>query len=139
MWDNISDPHRDPRRHKFQITRFTLAGKARSFHCASVSKRDPLRWARVWSKDHRTGRSAFPPGFLLPFTRLYDLPQDTAHGLGGLVLLLPRGVGVGAQGEPGVIVPQHGGHRFDVHAVLEGCSGKGVPEIWICQAQTNII
>ena len=63
----------------------------------------------------------------MPFTRLYDLPQDTAHGLGGLVLLLPCGVGVGAQGEPGVIVPQHGGHRFDVHAVLEGCGGEGVP------------
>ena len=63
VWLKNSDPHRDPRRHKFQITRFTLAGKARSFHCASVSKRDPLRWARVWSKDHRTGRSAFPPGF----------------------------------------------------------------------------
>ena len=29
-------------------------GKARSFHCASVSKRDPLRWVRVWVKI--TGR-----------------------------------------------------------------------------------
>ena len=78
VWVKKSDPHRDPRRHKFQITRFTLAGKARSFHCASVSKRDPLCWARVWPKDHRTGRSAFPPGFLLPFTLLYDLTYWSA-------------------------------------------------------------
>ena len=75
VWVKNSDPHRDPRRHKFQITRFTQAGKAHSFHCASVSKRDPLRWARVWRKDHRTGRSAFPSGFLLPFFSYMTCPR----------------------------------------------------------------
>lgn len=57
------------------------------------------------------------------------MPQDVAHGLGCLILLLPGGVGVGAQGEPGIVVPRHGGHGFDVHAVLEGCGGEGVTEI----------
>jgi len=70
-----------------------------------------------------------PVRFLLLLTRLYNLSQDAAHSLGGLVLLLLRGVGVGAQGEPGIVVPRHGGHGFDVHAVLEGCGGEGVTEI----------
>ena len=87
----------------------------------------PKRQERT--NEYRTGRSDFPPGFLLPFTLLYDLTQDAAHGLGGLVLLLPCGVGVGAQGKASVVVPQHGGHRFDVHTVLEGCGGEGVSEI----------
>ena len=60
---------------------------------------------------------------------LYDLPQDVAHGLGCLILLLPGGVGVGAQGEPGVKVPQHGGHRFYIYAILRGRGGEGVPQI----------
>ena len=75
------------------------------------------------------GKICLPVPFLLPFSLLYDLPQDAAHGLSGLVLLLPRSVGVGAQGKASVVVPQHGGHGFDVHAVLEGCGGEGVPEI----------
>ena len=36
-----------------------------------------------------------------------------------------RGVGVGPQGEPGVIAAQHSGHSFDVHAVLEDQGGEG--------------
>ena len=38
-------------------------------------------------------------------------------------------MGVGAEGEPGIVVAQHGGDRFDVHAVLEGQGGEGMPEI----------
>ena len=63
VWPKIFDPHRDPRRHKLQITRFTLVGKARSFHCASVSKRDPLRWARVWLKRPPDGKICLPARF----------------------------------------------------------------------------
>ena len=62
----------------------------------------------------------------------WDLPHlrhEAAHGLCRLVLLLPGGVGVCPQGEPGVVVAQHGGDGFDVHAVLEGQGGEGVPEI----------
>ena len=36
-------------------------------------------------------------------------------------------MGVGAQGEPCVVVSQHGGHRLDVHPVLKGQGGEGVP------------
>ena len=68
----------------------------------------------------------FLPGF---FFVLHDLFHEVPHGLGGFVLLLPGGVGVGAQGEPGIEVPQHGGHRLYIHAVLQGSGGEGVPEI----------
>lgn len=42
---------------------------------------------------------------------------------------LAGGVGVGPQGKACVVVAQHGGDGFDVHAVLEGQGGEGVPEI----------
>ena len=100
VWVKNSDPHRDPHAER--------AGK---------DKRVP------------DGKICLPARFLLPFSLLYDLSQDAAHGLGGLVLLLPCGVGIGAEGEPGIVVPQHGGHRLYVYAVLEGCGGEGVPEI----------
>ena len=38
-------------------------------------------------------------------------------------------MGVGVQGEACGEVTQHAGHRFDVHAVLEGDGGEGVAEI----------
>ena len=38
---------------------------------------------------------------------LHDLLHEITHGLGGFVLLLPGGVGVGAQGETGVEVSQY--------------------------------
>ena len=87
--------------------------------------------AETAGKDKRApdGKICLPVRFLRLLKRLYNLSQDAAHSLGGLVLLLPRGVGVGAQGEPGIVVPRHGGHGFDVHAVLEGCGGEGVTEI----------
>ena len=38
-------------------------------------------------------------------------------------------MGVGVQGEPRAEVPQHPGHRFHVHPVLQGQGGKCVSEI----------
>ena len=62
------------------------------------------------------------------FSALHHLFHKTAHGGCCFVLLLPCGVGVGAEGEPGIIVTQHGGHRLDIHAILEGCGGEGMPQ-----------
>ena len=38
-------------------------------------------------------------------------------------------MGVGVQGEPHREVPQHAGHSFDIHAVLQGQGGKGVTRV----------
>ena len=57
------------------------------------------------------------PFFLL---FLYDLLHEGTHGLGRFVLLLPRSVGVGAEGESCIIVAQHAGYGLHVHAVLQG-------------------
>ena len=78
-------------------------------------------------KEYRAGSLRFLPGFFLSV--LHDLLHKAAHGGCCLVLLLPCGVGVGAEGKPGIVVPQHGGHRLYVYAVLEGCGGEGVPQV----------
>ena len=76
--------------------------------------------------------------FALParlfLSALHNLFHEAAHGGGCLVLLLPRGVGVGTEGEPGIVVPQRGGHRLYVYAVLESCGGEGVPQV----VETNV-
>ena len=53
--------------------------------------------------------------------------QDLFHGPGSLLLGRCRDVGVSVQGEPCREVSQHPGHRLDVHTVLEGQGGEGVP------------
>ena len=60
---------------------------------------------------------------------LPHLRHEIFFSLRRLVLLLPHGVGVGPQGEPGVVVSQHGGKGFDVCAVLAGRGGEGVAEV----------
>ena len=57
----------------------------------------------------------------------HHLCHEAAHGLCGFVLLLPGGVGVGAQGETRVVVAQHAADGFDIHAVLQGQRGECVP------------
>ena len=59
----------------------------------------------------------------------HHLCHEAAHGLCGFVLLLTGGVGVGAESEPRIVVPQHTADSFHVHAVLQGQCGKGVSEI----------
>ena len=56
---------------------------------------------------------------------LHHLAHEISHGFRRLILHLAGGVGVGAEGEPCVVVAQHTGNCFDVHAVLErqGCEG----------------
>ena len=73
-------------------------------------------------REAQTSRPAF-------FSALHDLCHEVAHRLSGFVLFLPCGVGVSAEGEPGIIVAQHGGHRFYIYAVLKSCGCEGVPQV----------
>ena len=82
-------------------------------------------------KTQRTGGEARLPNrcavLLFRWCVLPYLRHEVAHGLGGFILLLPGGVGVGAEGEPGVVVSQHGVDGLDIDAVLECQGGEGVP------------
>ena len=69
-------------------------------------------------KEHRRGGFAPSPIFLMFFFCSHHLCHETAHFLRGLLLLLPCGVGVGAEGKACIIVPQHTADRFHVHTVL---------------------
>ena len=60
---------------------------------------------------------------------LHHLAHEISHGFRCLILHLPGGVGVGAKGEPCVVVAQHTGDGLDVHAVLQGQGREGVP-LW---------
>ena len=61
------------------------------------------------------------------FCGLHGLADDAADGVGGVTLHPLRGVSVGAEGKARVIVAQRTGQRLDVHTVLEGQRGEGVP------------
>ena len=61
------------------------------------------------------------------FLWLHGLADNAADGIGGGALHPLRGVGVGAEGKARVVVSQRTGQRLDVHAVLEGQRGEGVP------------
>ena len=77
-----------------------------------------------------TGQEVWPscPVFLVPFgLLLHDLGHEAAHGFRSLILHLPGGMGVGAEGEARVVVAQHTGDRLDVHAILQGEGGEGMP------------
>ena len=60
---------------------------------------------------------------------LHHLAHEISHGFRCLILHLPGGVGVGAKGEPCVVVAQHTGDGLDVHAVLQGQGREGVSRI----------
>ena len=78
-------------------------------------------------KEHRRGGFCLLSGIFAPFFCLHDLRHKTAHGLCGLVLLLPRSVGVGAECKSGVIVAEHTADGFDVHAILQCQRCEGMP------------
>ena len=79
-------------------------------------------------KAEMTGeeRKASPAPLRL-FCGLHGLADDAADGVGGVTLHPLRGVGVGAEGKARVVVAQRTGQRLDVHTVLEGQRGEGVP------------
>ena len=61
----------------------------------------------VGFEEYRRGNFCLLSGIFAPFFCLHDLRHEAAHRLCGFVLLLPRSVGVGAEGEARVVVTQH--------------------------------
>ncbi len=53
--------------------------------------------------------------------------QHIPHGLGGFFLCRGSDMGIGVQSEACGEVTQHARDGFDIHAVLEGEGGEGVP------------
>ena len=81
-------------------------------------------------REYRAGSLAFLPGvFASVGMPLLYLGHEVAHGFRRLILHLPGGVGVGAEGEACVIVAQHTGDRLDVHPVLQGQRSERMP-LW---------
>ena len=75
----------------------------------------------------QTGSSAFLPGFFAGVLVSHDLRHEIPHRLCRPILLLSGDVGVEAEGEARIVVTQHTGDCFHVHAVLESQSRKCVP------------
>ena len=70
------------------------------------------------NEEYRRGSFASSPVLFCVLFRSHHLCHEAAHGLCGFVLLLTGGVGVGAESEPRIVVPQHTADSFHVHAVL---------------------
>ena len=87
-----------------------------------------LTHTRIGLKSTGEEAFAFSPVFLVLFCS-HDLRHEAAHRLCGLVLLLPCGVGVGAECESSVIVAEHTADGFDVHAILQCQRCEGMSEI----------
>ena len=79
-------------------------------------------------KEYRRGGVCLLSGIFVFFC-LHDLRHEAAHGLCGLVLLLPRSVGVGAECKSGVIVAEHTADGFDVHSILQCQRCEGMSEV----------
>ena len=76
------------------------------------------KYAEIRGKS--TGEEVrFPLRCFYHFQRLHHLRHKAAHGLRGFVLLLPGGVGLGAQGEARIIVAQYTAGGFHIHAILQ--------------------
>ena len=58
------------------------------------------------SKEYRRGGFTSSPVLFCVLFRSHDLCHKATHGLCGLVLLLPGGVGVGAECESGIVVAE---------------------------------
>ena len=107
----LPDPHRDP--HRLAVSGFVA-------YCQLM----PHGYNEMRGKNQRA-----PERKLLPFLcsaclwDLSNLRHETAHFLRGLLLHLPCGVGVSAEGEARVVVTQHRGYCFHIHTVLE-CQGR---------------
>ena len=59
----------------------------------------------------------------------HHLRHEATHGFRRLILHLAGGVGIGAQGEPRVVVAQHTGNGLDIHTILQGQGGESVSKL----------
>ena len=73
-------------------------------------------------KEHRRGSFCFLSGIFASFFCSHHLRHEAAHFLCGLLLHLPRNMGVGTKGEASIVVTQHAADGFHIHTVLE-CQG----------------
>ena len=92
-------------------------------HTPKCSERD---------RECQTGSFAFLSGFFVAFSvlhNLHDLRHEISYCLCRSILLLPGGVGIGAEGEARVVVPKHTADRFHIYAVLEGQGCESVTEV----------
>ena len=64
-------------------------------------------------REYQTGSLAFLSGFFA-FSSLHNLRHKISHRLCRPILLLPGGVGIGAESEACVVVPQHTADRFHI-------------------------
>ena len=60
---------------------------------------------------------------------LHDLCHEISHRLCRSILLLPGGVGIGAEGEARVVVSQHTADRFHIHSVLKSQGRECVSQV----------
>lgn len=74
--------------------------------------------------------------FIYPLEQFFD---KALHPLGALATHLVGDMAIDVQGEDRRGVAQVFLHGLDVVPALDGGHGVAVPQIWICQAQTNII
>ena len=114
--------------------KFLISSEIRNFFAYMARNRDAffLRFSfdpNADPKAEMTGVERIASSAPLPtiFLWLHGLADDAADGVGGGALHPLRGVGVGAEGKARVIVSQRTGQRLDVHTVLEGQRGEGVP------------
>ena len=107
----LPDPHRDP--HRLAVSGFAA-------YCQLM----PHGYNEMRGKSQRA-----PERKLLPFRcsaclwDLSDLRHEAAHLFRGSSLHLPCDVGVGAEGEARVVVPEHTADGFHIYAVLQ-CQGR---------------
>ena len=76
-------------------------------------------------QEGQTSCPVFAIAFQMVFP-LYHPGHETAHSFRRLILHLAGSVGVGAEREPCVIVPQHAGDRLNIHPVLQSQCGKSM-------------
>ncbi len=65
--------------------------------------------------------------FLLAIKPGFTYSAHIFHRLCSVLLCRGGDMGIGAQGKPRREVTRHGGDGFDIHAVLKGEGGEGVP------------